>query len=104
MNHRESNEMGGLLLALLSRGMKAITCWQQVTEERRRNAVYLEDVFIGGLALHEGRDVSDGAVHLYGNHFDGDGHGAPRQDGCVDDLGVLWGGGEGVAGEKRRYS
>lgn len=64
--------------------------WQQVTRGWNRNAVYLQDVFIGGLALHKGRDVSDGPVHLYGNHFDGDGHGAPRQDGRVDDLGVLW--------------
>lgn len=50
---------------------------------------YLDYVFIGGLALDEGRDIRDGSVHLDGDHFDGNGHGASGQDGRVDDLGVL---------------
>lgn len=75
-------------------------CWQQATQGQRGYAVYLEDVFVGGLALHEGRDVGHGAVHLDGDHFDGDGHGAARQDGRVDDLGVLQRG----RGAERRYS
>lgn len=54
---------------------------------------YLDDVFVGRLALHEGGDVGDGAIHLDGHHLDGDGHGATGQDGRVDDLRVLWGGG-----------
>lgn len=61
-------------------------CWQHVNRQRK---VYLEDVFIGGLALNKSRDISDDTVHLYGNHFDRDGHSAPSQDGSVDDLSVL---------------
>jgi len=51
--------------------------------------LYLNDVFIGGLALHEGRDVGDRSVHLDGDHFDGNGDGASGQDGRVDNLSVL---------------
>lgn len=61
------------------------------TPLRKRELPYLNDVFIGGLALDEGGDVGDGAVHLYGDHFDRDGHGASGQNGCVDDLRVLQG-------------
>lgn len=50
---------------------------------------HLDDVFIVGLALHHGRDVHDDAAQLDGDDLDGDGHGAARQDGRVDDLRVL---------------
>lgn len=51
--------------------------------------LYLHDVFIGRLALHRGRDVCDGAIHLYGDHFDRDGNGASGQNSSVDNFGVL---------------
>lgn len=53
---------------------------------------HLYDVFVGRLALHRGGDVRDGAVHLYGDHFDRNGHGASGQNRRVDNLGVLQGG------------
>lgn len=61
----------------------------RVTSWPRNGLLYLYDVFIRRLALHKGRDVRDGPVHLYGDHFDRNGHGAPGQNGRVDDLGVL---------------
>lgn len=58
---------------------------------RKCGLPYLYDVFIRRLALHKGWDVGNGSVHLYGDHFDGNGHGASGQNGRVDYLCVLWG-------------
>lgn len=59
------------------------------TELRKSGLRYLNDVFVSRLALHEGRDIRDCSIHLYGDHFDRNGHSASCQDGRVDDLGVL---------------
>lgn len=68
-------------------------CWRKgkgITA-RKWGLRYLNDVFIGRLALDKGWDIGDCPIHLYGDHFDRNGHGASGQDGCVDDFGVLQG-------------
>lgn len=69
-------------------------CIQEEAESRLTGplgagATYLDDIFVEWLALHEWRDVGDRSVHLYGNHFDRDGHSAASKNRRVDDLSVL---------------
>lgn len=78
---------------LFLRGWIHRRCWRKgkgITV-RKWGLRYLNDVFIGRLALDKGWDIGDCPIHLYGDHFDRNGHGASGQDGCVDDLGVLQG-------------